>query len=400
MRILLAHNYYGSAAPSGENMVFDIEGDLLRRRGHEVSEFTRHSDEIRCKGVLGLVQGALSTPWNPWAARAMRERVEQFRPDVVHAHNTFPLLSPSIFHAIGNRAVRVLTLHNHRLFCAAGVLGRTGRVCTECLDKQSILPSLKYGCYRDSRIATAPLAANIALHGMLGTWNHEVEAFIALTEFQKKLLVGAGLPEERVYVKPNFFVGSPQPIPWNARDEAVVFAGRLSTEKGVESLINAWLAWNENAPELQIIGDGPLGRKLADLVQTRGNTRIRFLGWLSESETQHHIARARLLVVPSVWFEGFPMVLREAFAFGTPVAVSDIGPLPSIVRDGISGLVFTAGNADSLLGAVRTSWKSGNLEQLGRGARAEFEVKYNEEVNYKMLMDIYARAEVSRRSRH
>ena len=163
--------------------------------------------------------------------------------------------------------------------------------------------------------------------------------------------------------------------------------------------MNAWLAWGEQAPELRIMGDGPLRARLTGLVERRGNKRIHFLGQIAATAAARQIARARILVLPSICFEGFPMVIREAFAFGTPVAVSDIGPLPSIVRSGISGLIFAPANPDSLLHAIKSSWGSGSLEQLGHGARAEFEAHYNENVNYECLMDIYARAEFHKRSR-
>ena len=194
MRLLVVHNFYGSEAPSGENMVYQAEKALLKSRGHSVEEFTRHSDEIRSKGFRGQLRGALATPWSRRSARELRNHVERMRPDVVHVHNTFPLISPSIFHAIGHRAARVLTLHNYRIFCAAAIPMRHGRVCTECLDSRSVLPSLRYGCYRDSRAATVPLAAGVALHRRLGTWSNHVEAFISLTEFQRELLSWSGLP--------------------------------------------------------------------------------------------------------------------------------------------------------------------------------------------------------------
>ena len=159
MRILLVHNFYGSAAPSGENQVFEAEKVLLQSRGHEVAEFTRHSDEIRGPGVWGSIKGAAATRWNPWAAQAIRRAVARFLPDVVHVHNTFPLISPSIFHALAGMGVaRVLTLHNYRLFCPAAIPMRAGQVCTDCLDRRSVLPALQHGCYRNSRLATVPLA--------------------------------------------------------------------------------------------------------------------------------------------------------------------------------------------------------------------------------------------------
>ena len=217
MKVLLVHNFYGSAAPSGENEVFEAEKALLQARGHEVETFTRHSDEIRNKGLPGTVQAALATPWNPFMSRALKQLVERVMPDVVHAHNTFPLLSPGIFHAIGKRAARVLTLHNYRLFCPAAIPLRNGRVCTDCLTACSSLPALWHGCYRGSRLATAPLAFSVALHRMLGTWAHQVDAFITLSDFQRELMVNVGLPADKTHVKPNFYSGSPAVIPWQER---------------------------------------------------------------------------------------------------------------------------------------------------------------------------------------
>lgn len=402
MKILLVHNYYGSAAPSGENQVFEAEGKLLRERGHAVDNFLRHSDVIRAKGAWGTFQGALSTMWNPFAAKAVRHAVETSHPDVVHVHNTFPLLSPAIFHAIGHGAARVLTLHNYRIYCPAAIPMRAGQICTECMDKHSVLPALRYGCYRGSRIATLPLAANVALHRHLGTWSNQVDAFITLSGFQRERMIQAGLPADLVHVKPNFYPGNPTVVPWADRRESVVFAGRLTAEKGVLALVRAWLLWGASAPELRIVGDGGLRRELEQLAATVPQVPIRFLGQLAGTDAQNEIAHARLLILPSEWFEGFPMVVREAFAFGTPAAVSNIGPLPSIVRQGENGVVFAPGNPQSLLQAARTAWETvGELEHLAMGARQSFEAMYNESANYRMLMTIYEQAiETSQRRRN
>ncbi len=393
LKILLVHNHYGSAAPSGENQVFEAERVLLTQHGHTVREFTRHSDEIRQQGIYGVLKGAVATPWNPLAVVALRRWVEDYRPDIVHVHNTFPLLSPGIFPGLAGRAARVLTLHNYRLFCPAAIPLRAGRVCTECLDRRSVLPAVRHGCYRGSRIATLPLAASVALHRRLGTWTRQVEAFIALTEFQRDLMIQAGLPAERLYVKPNFFPGAPVVRPWAEREARVVFAGRLSAEKGVVALVRAWLAWGPSAPALRIIGEGELRGEMDRLAATAPEVPIRFLGQLPGAAAQAEIARARLLILPSEWFEGFPMVVREAFAFGTPAAVSAIGPLPSIVRDGLSGVVFPPGDAAALLAAVRAAWSTpGLLERLGAGARTAFATLYTEDANYRQLMAIYEQA--------
>ena len=391
MRVLLVHNFYGSAAPSGENQVVEIERALLQSRGHEVVEFSRNSDEIRSQGIWGAIKGAAATPWNPWSAQAIRQTVANIRPDVVHVHNTFPLISPSIFHALaGTGVARVLTLHNYRLFCPAAIPMREGKICTDCMDQRSILPALKHGCYRHSRLATLPLALNVALHRGLGTWTHQVDAFIALSDFQRQRMVDAGLPAARVHVKPNFYPGSPAIVPWEQRKPYVVFAGRLSAEKGVATLIRAWQLWGADAPELRVLGDGELR---AELKQMSAGLPVRFLGQVSAADAQQQIAEASMLVLPSECFEGFPMVVREAFAFGTPVAVSDIGPLPSIVQHGENGVVFEVSNPVALLDEICRAWITpGLLSTLGNGARAAFEVNYTEESNYKTLMMIYERA--------
>jgi glycosyltransferase involved in cell wall biosynthesis len=395
VRVLIGHNFYASTAPSGENQVFSAERKLLIENGLVLETFTRHSDEIRAKGAVGVAQGALATPWNPWMAKAIREKVEEFQADVVHVHNTFPLLSPAVFHAIGKRAARVLTLHNYRLFCPAAIPMRDGKVCTACLDKRSPLPSMIHGCYRGSRAATLPLAFSVGLHRALGTWTQQVDAFICLSDFQRELMIKAGLPREKVHVKPNFYPGNPSVISWSERKPYVVFAGRLTAEKGVVNLLRAWQAWGAAAPELRLVGDGELRAELEQMVV---GLPVRFLGQVSAEEAQAQIAGARLLVLSSECFEGFPMVVREAFAFGTPAAVSDLGPLPTIVEHGKSGIVFQPANPQSLLQEVRSAWETpGLLERLGQGARAEFESKYTEEANYATLMEIYRKAiEVSR----
>lgn len=395
LKILLAHNLYRSATPSGENAVFEAERELLVSRGHLVESFSRDSDEIESRGKLGMLRAAVATPWNPFSARMIRQIVKTSRPDVIHVHNTFPLISPSIFSAVGNMAARVLTLHNYRLFCPAAIPMRNGEVCTECLERHSPTPAMIHGCYRDSRTATLPLAFSVGLHRALGTWTNQVDAFICLSEFQRELMISAGLTREKVHVKPNFYPGNPHVVPWPEREPYVVFAGRLTAEKGVANLLRAWRAWGAGAPELRLVGDGELRTELERMAT---GLPVVFLGQLPAEQAQGEIAGALLQILPSECFEGFPMVVREAFAFGTPAAVSDLGPLPSIVEHGKSGIVFQPANPHSLLQEVRTAWETpGLLERLGKGARDEFESKYTEEANYAALMEIYHEAiEVSR----
>ena len=367
---------------------------MLRQHGHQVLEFTRHSDDIRDKGVAGLISGACSTPWNPFSKKELQKYLLAEKPDILHVHNTFPLLSPSIFHAVRrlNTAV-VFTLHNYRVFCAAGIPMRENLPCTECLDKRSAFPALKYGCYRNSRAATVPMALMIAIHRRLGTWQKRVDAFIALTAFQKRKMAEAGLPEDRIYVKPHFYADPPDALPWQDREPKVVFIGRLGMEKGLHVLIDAWKQWGEEAPVLEIVGDGP--ERVALERQVGGTGNIRFMGQLAFGETQKILARACLLILPSLWFEGFPMVIREAFALGVPVAASRLGSMPDIVTDGKDGVFFTPGDAGDLLERISSIWRKPEaLAVMAENARKTFEERYTAERNYEALMEIYGAAKL------
>ncbi|MEQ8206131.1 MAG: glycosyltransferase family 4 protein [Woeseia sp.] len=397
MRVLLVHNYYGSAAPSGENVVFEAELRLLKERGHDVALFTRHSDQIRSSNLFaaaaGAIYGGLVTPWNPLSVRALDRAMSDFQPNVVHIHNTFPLISPGVFGRAHRHAATVLTLHNYRLQCAAGIPMRNGKVCTQCIDRQASWPAVMHGCYRGSRAASVPVAAKIALHRRLGTWSNEIDAYIALSDFQRQRMTDGGLPARKMFVKPNFFPGSPDVIPWEEREERAVCVGRVGAEKGVTELVDAWLAWGAAAPELAIVGDGPLRQVLEQRVTRSGVKNIRFVGQVDAETAQRWVATSKLLLLPSKWFEGFPMALREAFAYGTPAIVSNLGPLPEIVADGMAGAIVEAGNSRNLMEVAATVWQDEpRLRDLSIAARREYETKYTEGVNYQSLMNIYKHA--------
>ncbi|MXO95856.1 glycosyltransferase [Erythrobacter aquimaris] len=390
MRILVVHNYYGSASPSGENQVVETEVQLLRDYGHEVAVFDRHSDSIRSRGLIGSMAGALSVPWNPFSAREMRDFVASWKPDILHAHNTFPLISPSIFPAAAGGPARVMTLHNYRLLCAAGIPMRDNHPCTLCIKRRTVAPAMRYGCYRESKIATLPLAAGIALHRLRNTWQNDIEAFVALTEFQRDLLSLGGIPATKIEVKPNFYPGNPEVQPWKIRGPHCVFVGRLSEYKGIVKLIRAWRRWGKDAPFLHVIGDGPLREKL---LQEAREANVIFDGQLTPSETERKIANARLLILPSECFEGFPMVIREAFAFGTPVAVSDLGPLPSIVDGGRAGFLLDPFDEAAVTRGLRKIWSDqAKLRHVGEMGHLEFRRRYTAEANLDILHGIYSRA--------
>lgn len=393
MRILLVHNYYGSSAPSGENRVFEAERALLERHGHEVATYVRHSDEIRTGGVWartwGKVKGAFCTIGNPFAAWAVARKCRAFKPDVVHFHNTFPLVSPLAVWAASRYAPVVMTLHNYRTMCAAGVPMRNGKVCSRCLDKRRVWDSIGHRCYRDSLLATLPLAVNIALYRrLLSRW---VSRFIVLSGFQKRKMVECGWPEEKIVVKGNSVETGRRGVSDGGRTNQILFVGRLSDEKGVATLIEAFRMVSRcgdmaRALKLVLIGDGE--RRGAYEALAKG-LAVEFWGGQSSAVVRKAMAVSRALILPSEWWETFGLSAVEAMAEGTPCVVSDLGALPDIVRNGRLGEVFAAGDATSLADAIGRLLSRPDYDELRRAVRYEAETRHSEEANYRRLMEVY-----------
>ncbi len=381
-RVLVVHNAYRHRG--GEDTVVEAEAALLRARGHAVEVWSRSNDEVADMGALALARDTL------WSARTMQglaERVRGFRPDVIHAHNTVPLVSPSLYWAAATAGVPVVqTLHNFRLMCLNALFLREGRVCEDCLGR---LPwrGVTRACYRGSRPASAVLAGMLGLHRGLGTYHNKVARYIALNEFCRGKFIEGGLPAERIVVKPNF-------VDW--RDEeagsvpatdrtALLFVGRLSVEKGVATLAEAMR--DLTGACLRVVGEGP---EAARLDSVAGAT---CLGSQPSSVVREEMTRARVVVVPSIWYETFGMVAIEAFACGTPVVASRLGALAALVRDGETGLLFEPGNARDL--AIKLSWAQAHPEAMavmGRNARAQYEAEFSPDVNYRRLIEIYGEA--------
>jgi glycosyltransferase involved in cell wall biosynthesis len=392
MKVAVVHNYYGSEAPSGENAAVDAEIALLKRRGVDVLAVRRSSDRIRRHRILGTAVGGLSWLCNPATVRAVRRETESFRPDVIHVHNTFPLLSNGIFRGLRGVAPRVLTLHNYRIVCPAAVPIRNGEACTLCIDRRSGWPGVYHACYRDSSLATLPLALRAAIDRIGCTWSREVEAFVVLSEFQRSLLGTAGIPLDKMHVRPNPYYGAPQPVPWEDRENHVVFAGRLSVEKGVVDLIEAWRLGGVDVPRLRVVGDGPARQEME---QAARNLPIDFFGPVSQESARREIAKAKLLVVPSRWFEGFPLVISEALAHGTPLAVADIGPLGQIVRDADAGETFPVGSPRLLWEVVAQMWNDEpKLRRCSANALSAYRYKYTDDAAFSRLLEIYGHAGV------
>lgn len=375
MRILFVHNAYQHRG--GEDSVVEAEIALLRSHGHAVETCFRSNDEVGGMPPLAL---ARQTLWSDRTSRDLAGFVRRFQPDVIHAHNTFPLISPSLYWAADRAGVpMVQTLHNFRLMCLNALFMREGTVCEDCMGR---LPwrGVARACYRGSHAASAALAGMLTLHRGLGTYRSKVARYIALNEFCRGKFIEGGLPPERVVVKPNFVdFDMPEPV---AR-AGLLFVGRLSVEKGVATLAQA-MAMLPDA-KLRVAGDGP---EAGLLDRVAGVTR---LGSLPGEAVCQEMSRAAALVVPSIWYENFPRTIVEAFACGLPVIASRIGALADIVRDGETGLLSEPGNPRDL--ADKAAWALAHPEQMaamGRNARAQYEAEFSAEVNYRRLMEIYA----------
>ncbi len=378
MRILILHNYYQHAG--GEDVVLQAERSLLEANGHEVALFIVNNDDI--KGFRGKVKTALNIAYSKTSKKKVLVEISKFQPDLVHVHNFFPLLTPSIYDACHEAGVPIVqTLHNYRTICPGALLMRDERLCEECIIG-SAYKAVLYGCYRGSRLGTLSVARMVEFHRKNRTWSEKVNRFIALTSFAKSKFVEAGFPESKMVVKANFFSREE----FNAESEerkGALFIGRLSIEKGVHTMLSAWR--NLEVP-LKVVGTGPL----FDEIRTANFSTIRALGFKKKKEVLREMSRANFLVMPSLCYEGFPMVLVEAFAHGLPVIASKLGSMAEIVEAGITGLHFEAGNAEDLAEKVRWSVEHPEeMRRMGENARKVYEEKYTPDINYRQLIKIY-----------
>jgi glycosyltransferase involved in cell wall biosynthesis len=388
LKILLAHNYY--QLRGGEEVVFDQEKRMLEQGGNEVITYCRSNDEIAKLSGLERLTLVKRSIWAPDTEREMTQLLAKTCPDVVHVHNTSYMMSPSIYGACKAKGIPVVqTLHNFRLMCPNVTFFRDGKVCEECMD-HSLWRGVYHGCYRDSRLATASVALGLALHRRWRTWDKLVTSFIALTEFGRNQFIAAGLPAGNILVKPNFV--DPDPGEREQPGEYALFVGRLSREKGLPTLLQAWGQLPRHYA-LHVIGDGPEEEILKALARQLGLSAVQFRGRLSHKEAVAAMKLARFLIVPSGYYETFGMCIAEAFACGTPVICSRLGAMQELVSDGRTGLHFTSGDANDLAAKVGWAWSHPKeMNVMGREGRAEYETKYTADRNYPMLMNIYESA--------
>lgn len=384
MRILVAHNRYKYAG--GEDSVMRAEVDMLRSAGHMVELF--EADNSTIQGTLSKIAAAGSLFHSSASASRMSAMLRAFRPQILHIHNWFPLLSPSIVAAANVASVPVVqTLHNFRMFCANGVLYRDGRLCDECAGKALPLGGIVHKCYSGSRIGSALVTAAFTYHRLAHTWDG-VSTFIAVSQFQRDLLIRGGVPAAQIVVKPNF-VKDPGVLGEGTGGYAL-FVGRLTAQKGILTVLDAWEHHGVAIP-LRIMGGGPLKSQVVQRVAALRN--VEYMGQRSQAEVFAAMADARFLVFASESYESFALAIVEAFSCGTPVLAADMDSVAELVRDRQTGLRFTPADPAKL--AAKAALFIADTElycAMRRQSRTAYEQRYTEPTNYRLLMDIYDRA--------
>jgi len=383
MRVLLIHNFYRQ--PGGEDAIFSQEVTLLKQHGLVVETLTFTNDTFGGT-LLNTLGAAARTLYNTQSAARVEAAIDRFRPDLVHVHNLFYTASASVIRAAKRRSVPVvMTLHNYRLVCVGGLLMRTGKVpCETCLTQMLPVAGIRHGCFRDSPAQSAQLSLVTALHKLTGIWR-SVDRFVVLTEFARQKIRASSLHlrPNQVVVKPNFVFDPGMAIP-DARQDFFLFAGRLSAEKGVETLLDA--ARQSSLP-LRIAGDGPLAADVREAAATLPH--VTYLGWQARPDVLNLLRTCRALVIPSIWYEGLPTVILEAFATGTPIICSDQDNLNQIVRDGETGLLFKTGSGADLSRVMQLLSEQPDLQrQLARNSRVEYR-RYEPETWLKATLTLY-----------
>lgn len=379
-RVLMAHNYY--KIPGGEDTVFENEVNMLEKNGHKVIRYIRHNNEIK-GGIFNKLKLGIDTIFSFRTYREVKKLIEENNIDIVHVHNTLPLISPSIYYAARTKKIPVLqTLHNFRLLCPGATFSRNGKVCEACVNK-GLKEALKYKCYRNSIIETTLMYIMMKFHRIIDTYNKI--NYITLTEFNKEKILNL-VKDDRVYIKPNF-IETKEKIERKLEDY-FVYIGRLDEIKGINFLVETWKEIDKNI-YLYVIGDGPERENIELFIKENKLSNIKILGFMERTNAFDIISKSRAIVVPSKWYEGFPMTIVESFALGVPVIGRSLGNIGEIINNGYNGLLFDDKNL-SLRYNIEKLFNDKNLNiELGNNAYSTFYKYYTDKENYKIMQTIY-----------
>jgi len=385
MRILVIHNRY--LQYGGEDATFESEVRLLKQNRHDVEVLI--FDNHLLDSLVEKIKSSYNLFYNRQSEKKVRQIIEKFNPDVIHVHNFFYVASPSIFYAARrSKTPIVVTLQNFRLICSGALLMRSGSVCELCVYSRFPFQGVIHRCHKNSSLQTALLTLVTGFHKLIGTWIHQVSHYVAVTEFTRQKYINSSLniSASKISVKPNsvkdFGIGLRK-----ERKDYFLYIGRLSKEKGIDILL---AAFRDVKYTLHIIGDGPERQKVIE--EAVVNSAIVYHGYQGKEFIIEKLKKCKALVFPSVWYECLPITILEAFSTGTPVIISDIGNLNTIVTDNFNGLHFNKSDIDSLQSALGKIYE-GNVElsYLYANARKTYESNYSEIENYKRLISIYSK---------
>lgn len=383
MRILQIHNKYQQYG--GEDAVLKLEYELLLQNDNIVEQlfFDNHSIQT----VFDKLSLTYKTIYNFKSRKIVKDKIAEFKPDIIHVHNFFPLASPSVFYAAKKMNIPiVMTLHNYRLICANAELYRNHKACFDCIQKTFPLNGIKYSCYRKSKLQSLMVTLMSAFHKIKGTWKNEIDGYIALTEYSKKLLVNSSLKlePEKVFVKPNFILSKKVLTNQKTRTNRYLFVGRLIETKGIISLLEASKTYNFN---LDIIGDGPLKTLVQDYC--KNNTNISYLGFQNQEYILDKMSTCKALIFPSLKIEGFPVTIVEAFSVSTPVIAADNGPINEIIKNNENGFLYNS-ITDLIEILKKIDTNEIFIEPLYNKAKESYNNMYSQEINYQKLISIYS----------
>ena len=391
MNILIVHNLY--QIPGGEEVVARGEQKMLQAHGHSVLTYFRNNGELSEFPLWKKMCLPFSVLWNPRTYREVRKMIRENKIDLVHVHNTLMLVSPAVYYAARKEGAAVVqTVHNFRLLCPGATFYRQGHVCEDCLEK-GLGCALKHRCYRGSFAQTLCCVLSMKLHRATGIYKKL--SYICLTEFNRqKLLKLPGLTPEQIFVKANAVEQTQEIMPGDRRKNQILFAGRLDELKGIKVLLEGWRLLEDKGPELLICGRGPLEDWCREFIETNGLHNVRLLGFVPNDRVRHLMGESRALILPTQWYEGFPMSIAEAFSMGTPVLVSRLGNGGSLIEEGVTGMKFQGDAPRSLADTVAAFWKK---EQDWTGpVLARYKKDMAPEENYRCLMEIYKKAREQR----
>lgn len=371
MKVLLVHNDYGKY--SGEEAVVDKMAGMLGALGHEVAQLRMTTAGAR-ESLSGKIRGFVSGVYCPSGVKAMREALRREKPDVVNVHNLFPFITPAALRECKKAGVPVImTVHNFRLICPTGLFMRDNRPCELCLEKGNEWGCVRYNC-EHSILKSVGYAARNAVARLRRHYVDCVDCFACITDFQRRKLIAAGFPAEKIVIIPNSIDGGKEPE--STKGNYVAFSGRISSEKGVDMIVEA----ARRNPGIQFRLAGAVRDK--ELVEKLpGNVRL--MGHLSGEEFERFNAEARFFVMASRCYEGFPMAILEAARYGKPTIAPDHGGFSEIIGKGPDaiGVLFTPNDADALSDAIARLWASPSESlRLGSAAYRKLRNHYSTEV--------------------